>query len=179
MILPILILVLLNGCATITGPGVSREEIIKAQEELQVKALGYQLKQLSRVNDIGYRLISSLPIEDLKQKPDTYLGIYVFDINKYFKQLYNLMQDEGVVVGVVIKNSPAEKAGVSAGDVLISINNIKLKDVIPISANKQTAFYRRDRPVSNIPKRKTGSCFCKNRFRCFKYTDRNSRHSRG
>lgn len=129
MILPILILVLLNGCATITGPGVSREEIIKAQEELQVKALGYQLKQLSRVNDIGYRLISSLPIEDLKQKPDTYLGIYVFDINKYFKQLYNLMQDEGVVVGVVIKNSPAEKAGVSAGDVLISINNIKLKDV--------------------------------------------------
>lgn len=124
----ILILVLLNGCATITGPSVSQEEIIEAQEQLKVKALGYQLKQLERVNNLGYRLIASLSGEDLKRAPSPYLGIYVFNIDKYSKQLYNLIQDHGCVVGAVIENSPAKKASIMPGDVLISIDNLEVKN---------------------------------------------------
>ncbi len=125
----ILILTLLSGCATITGPYVSQEEIILAQEELKVKALGYQLQQLERVNNIGYRLISALPKEDFKKEPQAYLGIYVFKIDKYLKQLYNFTEDRGCVIGLVIKNSPAEKAGIKTGDVLLSLDNARIDNV--------------------------------------------------
>ncbi len=111
-----------TGCATITGPDVSQQEIIQVQEGLKVKAIEYQLRQLERVNNIGYHLIASLPKEDLKKEPQAYLGFYLFNIDKYRKQLYNLSEDKGCVIGLVIKNSPAERAGIKAGDVLISID---------------------------------------------------------
>ena len=121
----ILISVLLNGCATITGPLVSQQEIIEAQEQLRVKALGYQLKQLERVNNIGYQLISHIPREEIKitKEPQPYLGIYAAEINKYLKQLYNLNTDKGMVVIVVIDGSPAKTTGIMPGDVLVSIDN--------------------------------------------------------
>lgn len=93
-----------------------------------VKALGYQLGQLERVNNIGYRLISSLPSEDLRDEPDPYFGVYVFNVNKYFKKLYQLNQPKGCVIGVVIENSPAKKAGLLAGDIIDGINNIAVQD---------------------------------------------------
>jgi Zn-dependent protease with chaperone function len=122
----ILLLAFLSGCATITGPSVSEEEINRASDELRVKALGFQLKQLQRVNDIGYRLIAALPKEDLKNKPQSYVGLYVFDIDKYLKKLYNLVDNQGCVVTVVINNSPAAKSGVRPGDVLLSLNDIPI-----------------------------------------------------
>ncbi len=125
----ILILALLNGCATIIGPYVSQEEIIRAHEELRVKALGYELKQLTKINNIGYRLISCLPKEDLRRGPEPYLGIYVFNIDKYFKRLYNLRQQNGVVVGVVIDGSPSQEAGIIPGDVILRIDNNQIKNV--------------------------------------------------
>lgn len=126
----ILVLGLLNGCATITGPYVSEEEIFQAQEELEVKALGYKLRQLERVNNIGFRLIANLPLEDLRTNKvsSPYFGIYVFNIDKYFKSLFNLSQNRGCVVGVVARDSPAEKAGVRVGDLLISIDDTKIED---------------------------------------------------
>lgn len=129
----ILISALLSGCATITGPYVSHDEIIKAQEELKVKALGYQIKQLERINNIGYRLIAALTKEDLRREPSAYLGVYVFKIDKYLKALYNLRKDAGCVVGVVIDNSPAKKAGIMPGDVLLAIDEIEIRDVADFS----------------------------------------------
>jgi len=42
IIVLITILLLSSGCATITGPSVSQREIIRAQEELMVKSLGFR-----------------------------------------------------------------------------------------------------------------------------------------
>ncbi|MCM8799620.1 MAG: M48 family metalloprotease [Candidatus Omnitrophica bacterium] len=128
--------ILLNSCATITGPSVTEEEILEMQEELKTKAIGYQLRQMQRINDIGYRLISSIPQEDLKEftlKP--YLGIYVFDINKYLKRLYNLSEDKGVVVGIVIDNSPAKKAGIQPADVILKINFQRINNSVDFYNN--------------------------------------------
>ena len=41
------------GCATVTGPSVSREEITQATEELKVKALQFRIKQWQRLYEIG------------------------------------------------------------------------------------------------------------------------------
>jgi len=116
------LILFLNGCATITGPVVSQQEIIEFEEELKVKALEYRLKQLEHVNNIGYRLIYAILPSDTKKPFEPFLGVYVFDINKYLKRLYNLSQDKGVVVGLVIDGSPAKKAGLLKGDIILSIN---------------------------------------------------------
>jgi len=127
----ILMLFALSGCATITGPSVSQEEILRAQEELMVKSLGFRLKQLEKVNNIGYQLISHIPQDEIKvsEGPRPYLGMYVSKIDKYFKQLYRLRADKGLVVIAVIEDSPAERAGIMPGDFLISVDNEKISSV--------------------------------------------------
>lgn len=131
LVLPILVLFLLSGCATITGPSVSQQEILRAQEELMVKSLAFRLKQLEKVNDIGYRLISDMPQEEIKvtKGPQPYLGMYASETDKYLKQLYRLNTDKGLVVIAVIAGSPAEQAGISAGDVLVSVDDKKVTSV--------------------------------------------------
>lgn len=128
LILSISVLILLSGCATVTGPSVSQKEILRAQEELMVKSMGFRLKQLKRVNDIGYRLISRIPQEEVKvtEGPQPYLGMYISKIDRYLKQLYRLNTQEGLVVIALIGGSPAEQAGLMPGDILISIDNKKI-----------------------------------------------------
>ncbi|MFH1577783.1 MAG: M48 family metallopeptidase, partial [Candidatus Omnitrophota bacterium] len=118
----------LSGCATITGPSVSQEEIRVAEEGLMVKSLEFRIKQLKRVSNIGYKLVSNIPQEEIKavKEPQPYLGIYAVEINKYLRQLYHLQTERGLVVAVVIDGSPAQRAGVMPGDVLESINGTRL-----------------------------------------------------
>lgn len=136
----ILLQFLISGCATIIGPSVSREEIRGAEEELRVKSLGFRLQQLAKVNNIGYQLIANIPQEEItsRKEPQAYLGIYVSEINKYLKQLYNLDTDKGLVVVAVIDDSPAKQAGLLPGDVLVSIDNKKF-----FSARKFNLYCRK------------------------------------
>jgi len=79
--LSLFLILFLNGCATITGPTVSQQEIIEFEETLKVKALEYRFKQLEHVNNIGYRLIYAILPSDIKTTFEPFLGVYVFDIN--------------------------------------------------------------------------------------------------
>ncbi|HID93717.1 MAG TPA: PDZ domain-containing protein, partial [bacterium (Candidatus Stahlbacteria)] len=69
------------------------------------------------------------PEEDIKTEPMPFLGITYVKINKYLKRLYNLSVDKGVVVIVVVKNSPAEKAGIQPGDVILSVEKNRIRSV--------------------------------------------------
>ncbi|MCM8823964.1 MAG: M48 family metallopeptidase [Candidatus Omnitrophica bacterium] len=120
---------LLNGCATITGPSVSEEEITKATDELKVKALAFQIKQLQRLHNIANRLAFSITKEDTYKSPQPFLGIVCFNIDNQLKKLYKLENNKGVVVIIVKENSPAYKVGIMQGDVLISINDRKIPDI--------------------------------------------------
>lgn len=114
----------LLGCATI-GPMVTTEEVRKAREELRVKALKYQFGQLGRVNNIGNRLVRSLPQEPDK-KPSPYLGITYARINKYIRRLFDLKEEKGLVVVCVDEGSPAHAAGIEAGDVLLKVGSKRI-----------------------------------------------------
>lgn len=119
----------LVGCATVTGPKVSQEEIEKTQEELKVKALDYQIKQLQKLQNIGHRLMLAIPKEDINQPPQPLLGIMCLSVDKYLQKLYNLTTDKAVVVVAVKEPSPAYDVGIKPGDVLLSINNIKINNL--------------------------------------------------
>ncbi len=120
---------ILGGCATVSGPEVKKKDVEAATEKLKVRALEYRIKQLQRVSDIGYRIASCLPKEDIKAEPAPYLGIACQKIDKYSKHLYGLSVDKGVVVVAVIKDSPAGESGIKPGDVICAIDGKKVKSV--------------------------------------------------
>ena len=55
-----------------------------------------------------------------------YLGVEISDIDKSKKSLYGI--DYGVLVNKVMPKSAASKAGIQAGDIIIAINDKKVKD---------------------------------------------------
>lgn len=120
------IFISISGCAT-TYSKVDRAEIEAAEEELRVKALGFQLTQLRKVNDIWGKLIFSLPYDE-KKDPYPDIGIIVLDVNKYSQKLFNLPDKDGVVIVYVAPNSPAEKAGIKVGDKLNKIDGKEIKN---------------------------------------------------
>ncbi len=112
----------LSGCATVTGPGVSREEIEKTREELKVKALAYKIKQMQRLYGIGNRLMQNIPPQDITRPAQPYIGMVCLQIDKYLQKVYNLNAQKGVVIVAVLENSPAEAIGLQPGDILLSVN---------------------------------------------------------
>ncbi len=59
-----------------------------------------------------------------------YLGIYPQDLSRRVSDKYNL--ETGVLVAQVVKGSPAEKAGLSEGDVIIKFAGTEVKNVAHI-----------------------------------------------
>ena len=121
-------LFILSGCATTTGPKVTSLEIKQAKERLEAKALRHKFSQLGRVANIGHKLIVNLPAEDIR-KSYAYIGVKVAGINKVIVRAYELSQTKGVVIVAVIKDTPAEKAGLQVGDIILSIDDRKITNV--------------------------------------------------
>ncbi|MCB0732214.1 MAG: trypsin-like peptidase domain-containing protein [Ignavibacteriae bacterium] len=61
-------------------------------------------------------------------KRDFWTGISIHSIDKGIAKYYNLNSTYGVIVTKVERNSPGSKAGLKVGDVVLEINEIKIKD---------------------------------------------------
>ncbi|PIE53992.1 MAG: protease [Dethiosulfovibrio peptidovorans] len=57
-----------------------------------------------------------------------WLGVYIQPVTKDFAEAYKLKGTDGAVVSDVMPDSPASKAGVQRGDVVISLNDSPVKD---------------------------------------------------
>ncbi len=71
-------------------------------------------------------------IDELKTKGKVtrgYLGVYLEDLTEDMKEALNLSSLEGVLINEVIKDSPADRAGIKDGDVIIEFNGEKVTDV--------------------------------------------------
>ncbi len=56
-----------------------------------------------------------------------WLGVYISDITPTLKEDWNLSTNEGAFVRSVIKGSPADKAGIEPGDVIVEVDGHKIK----------------------------------------------------
>jgi serine protease Do len=71
----------------------------------------------------GLFLLSQLsPGQEESQKPSGYLGVYLVDLNADRAAALKLPDVRGVVVEHVNEGSPAEKAGIKEGDVILAYN---------------------------------------------------------
>lgn len=57
-----------------------------------------------------------------------YLGIIMQALNKEIRDYIGYKEGDGVYVRAVVRGSPAQKAGLLPGDVIIKINNVVVKD---------------------------------------------------
>lgn len=84
---------------------------------------------------IGFAIpvnLAKTVIDELKTKGKVtrgFLGVYLEDLNEDMKEALNLPSLEGVLINEVIANSPADKAGIKEGDVIIEFGSKKVTDV--------------------------------------------------
>ncbi|MGQ9702295.1 MAG: DegQ family serine endoprotease [bacterium] len=84
---------------------------------------------------IGFAIpvnLAKTVIDELKTKGKVtrgYLGVYIEDLNEDMKEALKLSSLDGVLVNEVIANSPADKAGIKEGDVIIEFGGKKVIDV--------------------------------------------------
>jgi len=57
-----------------------------------------------------------------------YLGVLIQDINPALAKQFKLKDNTGALIGDVTPNSPAEKAGLKSGDVVLELNGEKVTD---------------------------------------------------
>ena len=80
---------------------------------------------------IGFAVPSNMAAKVLKELVRKgrvsrgYLGISIQDIDENLAKGLNIKEHEGVLVGTVLEKSPAEKAGIRTGDVILEFNNHK------------------------------------------------------
>jgi len=57
-----------------------------------------------------------------------WLGVSIQDVNQQIANAMKLPEQTGALVGDVVSDSPAEKAGLKAGDLILTLNGDKIKD---------------------------------------------------
>ncbi|MCF6265109.1 MAG: DegQ family serine endoprotease [Desulfuromusa sp.] len=57
------------------------------------------------------------------------LGVYIQDLNKNLAESFDIDQREGILIAQVMEDSPAEKAGLEQGDVILKLNGQKVVKV--------------------------------------------------
>ncbi|QTA37703.1 Do family serine endopeptidase [Thermosipho ferrireducens] len=78
------------------------------------------------------RFIDSIIKTGKAQK--AYLGIYMQTVTAELRKALGLKVEKGVFVTQVIKNSPAEKIGIKAGDVIIRVENLSVSSASELAS---------------------------------------------
>lgn len=72
-------------------------------------------------------LIANPPVyKEKKTARKKWLGIYMQPFTRDMAEYYNKTELEGVLINTILKDSPAQKAGLMSGDIVASINDIKV-----------------------------------------------------
>lgn len=119
---PIFLLILLAGvagCVT-TGPGASRGEIESMRRTLEAKRLRHLFEEESRLNRIGYQILSTLPNEE-RQREIPFVGLLVRDSGKEIARAFSLKKEKGVVVTGLLTREAAIQSGLEPGDLITSV----------------------------------------------------------
>ncbi len=77
-------------------------------------------------SDKSFSVVRSTGINVTSGGKGGYLGVQVKDLSDQLKQYFEV--ENGVLIEEVMKDSPAEKAGLKAGDVIVEISDRKIED---------------------------------------------------
>lgn len=69
-----------------------------------------------------------------EERSDTWLGVYTQTIDEDLKEAFSLDYDRGAIIKQVVPDSPADKAGLEQGDIIIKLGDKELIDADDLSA---------------------------------------------
>lgn len=101
---------------------------------MQGKVIGINTAIVAQGQGIGFAIpinMANSILADLKTKGKVtrgWLGISIQDVSDDLAKSMNYKNKHGVLVSEVIKDDPADKAGVKVGDIIMEINGKVLKD---------------------------------------------------
>jgi Do/DeqQ family serine protease len=84
-----------------------------------------------------------------------WLGVSIQPLTSDLVKQFNLSDDNGVLVGDVVEDSPAEKAGIQRGDVIVEFNGVAVKDVRQLRNMVADSAPGKEIPVKLIREGKT------------------------
>jgi serine protease Do len=109
------------------GPLVNLEgKVIGINSAIKTRNGGSQGVGLAIASNLAKKIMKALETEGVVHRG--YLGIQMTDLNPEVASRLNLKDQTGVVVGKVLDGSPADKAGVQAGDIITSVDGKAVKD---------------------------------------------------
>lgn len=113
----------LSGCAN-TGPVISREELVKLEQDIELEAIKIFVNDWVRVWKVGSNILDALPEGTLKKRP--VIGALIIENSEDIARLYNLSTDKGCVIVGTIDGFIADLAGLQAGDLIKEIDGKKI-----------------------------------------------------
>ena len=101
---------------------------------LEGKVVGINTAIVPFAQGIGF----AVPVNMAKQVMDdliefgrvkrAWLGVYIQPLTKEFAEAYGVKEENGAVVSDVLRDSPAEKAGLQRGDVILEVDGSGVKN---------------------------------------------------
>ena len=101
---------------------------------MQGKVIGINTAIAQRAQGIGFAIPSNLAqkvITDLKDHRKVsrgWLGVTIQDVSEATAKALGMKKNAGALIGSVMKDEPADRAGVKAGDVILSLNGQSVDD---------------------------------------------------
>jgi Zn-dependent protease with chaperone function len=119
------------GCAN-TGPQISKDELKKLEEEIEVLATEIFIKDWVRTWKVGFNVLSVMSEGMLKER--AVIGALIVDNSEDIARLFGLPAEDGCVVVGVVDSYIADLAGLKPGDLIRKIGDKEIKN------SKQIAF---------------------------------------
>ncbi len=101
-----------------------RGEVVGVNSRIFSGTGGYMGLSFSIPIDVAMDVVNQLKTTGRVSRP--YLGVMLQDVDRNLAEAYQLNKPEGALVTEVANGSPAQKAGLKAGDILLSFNGKRL-----------------------------------------------------
>jgi len=110
---------------TAINPGNSGGPLLNTKGEV----VGINTAIIPYAQGIGFAIpinIAKRNIDDLinlGRVRTPWIGVYIQDVTPEIAEQFGLSEAKGVLVGDVVKDSPAEKSGIKRGDIIVKVND--------------------------------------------------------
>jgi serine protease Do len=108
------------------NPGNSGGPLLNIKGEV----VGINTAIIAYAQGIGFAIPINIPKKNIDELIElgkvrkSWLGVYIQEVTPEIAEQFNLPEDaKGVLVGDVVKDSPAEKSGIKRGDIITRVNN--------------------------------------------------------
>lgn len=119
-------------------------EVIGVNSQIYSRSGGYQGVSFAIPIAVVMEVVEQLKTDGKVERG--WLGVMIQEVTPELAQSFGLDKPHGALVGQVLPDSPAQKAGVKAGDIIVTFNNqlVHFSSDLPLMVG-------RTRPGTNVP----------------------------